>query len=103
QGRADLYEKFRELVESRPTTELRDLLELVPAAEPIPIDEGESAEAITRRFSTGAMSHGALSAEAHETLAIAMNMIGGKSNCGEGGEDPPRYRTRGTERGPKPR
>jgi glutamate synthase domain-containing protein 2/glutamate synthase domain-containing protein 1/glutamate synthase domain-containing protein 3 len=98
QGRADLYEKFRELVESRPTTELRDLLELVPAAEPIPIDEVESAEAITRRFSTGAMSHGALSAEAHETLAIAMNMIGGKSNCGEGGEDPARYRTRGTDR-----
>jgi glutamate synthase (ferredoxin) len=58
----------------------------------------EPVEAITRRFSTGAMSHGALSAEAHETLAIAMNMLGGKSNCGEGGEDPARYRTRGTER-----
>ena len=55
-------------------------------------------ESITRRFSTGAMSHGALSAEAHETLAIAMNMLGGKSNCGEGGEDPARYRTRGTDR-----
>jgi glutamate synthase (ferredoxin) len=98
QGRADLYEKFRELVESRPTTELRDLLELVSAGEPIPIEEVEPAEVITRRFSTGAMSHGALSAEAHETLAIAMNMIGGKSNCGEGGEDPARYRTRGTDR-----
>jgi glutamate synthase (ferredoxin) len=97
-GRGDLYEKFRELVESRPTTELRDLLELVPAREPIPLDEVEPAEAITRRFSTGAMSHGALSAEAHETLAIAMNMIGGRSNCGEGGEDPARYRTRGTDR-----
>jgi glutamate synthase (ferredoxin) len=98
QGRGDLYEKFRELVESRPTTELRDLLDLVPAGEPVPIEEVESADAITRRFSTGAMSHGALSAEAHETLAIAMNMIGGKSNCGEGGEDPARYRTRGTDR-----
>jgi glutamate synthase domain-containing protein 2/glutamate synthase domain-containing protein 1/glutamate synthase domain-containing protein 3 len=98
QGRGDLYEKFRELVESRPTTELRDLLELVPPAEPFPIEEVEPVEAITRRFSTGAMSHGALSAEAHETLAIAMNMIGGKSNCGEGGEDPARYRTRGTDR-----
>ena len=51
-----------------------------------------------RRFSTGAMSYGALSAEAHETLAIAMNMLGGRSNCGEGGEDPARYRTRGTAR-----
>jgi glutamate synthase domain-containing protein 2/glutamate synthase domain-containing protein 1/glutamate synthase domain-containing protein 3 len=98
QGRGDLYEKFRELVESRPTTELRDLLELVPPAAPVPIEEVEPVEAITRRFSTGAMSHGALSAEAHETLAIAMNMIGGKSNCGEGGEDPARYRTRGTDR-----
>jgi glutamate synthase domain-containing protein 2/glutamate synthase domain-containing protein 1/glutamate synthase domain-containing protein 3 len=97
-GRADLYEKFRELVESRPTTELRDLLDLVPGGEPVPLDEVEPVEAITARFSTGAMSHGALSAEAHETLAIAMNMIGGKSNCGEGGEDPARYRTRGTER-----
>jgi glutamate synthase (ferredoxin) len=98
QGRSDLYEKFRELVESRPTTELRDLLDLVPAGEPIPIDEVEPVDAITRRFSTGAMSHGALSAEAHETLAIAMNMIGGRSNCGEGGEDPARYRTRGSDR-----
>ncbi|HMG26196.1 MAG TPA: glutamate synthase-related protein [Acidimicrobiia bacterium] len=97
-GRADLYERFRELVESRPTTELRDLLELVPRGEPIPLEEVEPVEAITTRFSTGAMSHGALSAEAHETLAIAMNMIGGKSNCGEGGEDPARYRTRGTDR-----
>jgi glutamate synthase (ferredoxin) len=97
-GRADLYEKFRELVESRPTTELRDLLDLVPSGEPVPLEEVEPVEAITARFSTGAMSHGALSAEAHETLAIAMNMIGGKSNCGEGGEDPARYRTRRTER-----
>ncbi|MEX2255384.1 MAG: glutamate synthase-related protein, partial [Acidimicrobiia bacterium] len=96
--RADLYERFRELVERRPVTELRDLLELVPAGDPVPLDEVEPVDAITRRFSTGAMSHGALSAQAHETLAIAMNMIGGKSNCGEGGEDPARYRTRGTAR-----
>ena len=92
--RGDLYDAFRSLVESRPTTELRDLLEFV-AGDPIPLDEVEPVEAITRRFSTGAMSHGSLSREAHETLAIAMNMIGGKSNCGEGGEDPARYRTRG--------
>jgi glutamate synthase (ferredoxin) len=98
EGRGDLYQQFRDLVESRPVTELRDLLEYVPSKQPVPVEEVETAEAITRRFSTGAMSHGALSAEAHETLAIAMNMIGGKSNCGEGGEDPARYRTRGTDR-----
>jgi glutamate synthase (ferredoxin) len=98
EGRVDLYESFRELVESRPITELRDLLEVVAERDPIPIDEVESAEEITRRFSTGAMSHGALSKEAHETLAIAMNMIGGRSNCGEGGEDPYRFRTRGLAR-----
>ena len=65
------------------------------AARRCPLDEVEPATAIVRRFSTGAMSHGSLSAEAHETLAIAMNLLGGKSNCGEGGEDPARYRTRG--------
>jgi glutamate synthase (ferredoxin) len=97
-GRADLYERFRDLVESRPVTELHDLLELVPVGAPVPIDEVEPVEAITKRFSTGAMSHGALSAEAHETLAIAMNLIGGRSNCGEGGEDPARFRSRGTAR-----
>ncbi len=97
-GRTDLYDRYREIVESRPITELHDLLELVPAGPPVPLSEVEPVEAITRRFSTGAMSHGALSAEAHETLAIAMNMLGGKSNCGEGGEDPARYRTRGSAR-----
>lgn len=58
---------------------------------PIPIDEVESVEAIVSRFSTGAMSYGSISAEAHETLAIAMNRLGAKSNTGEGGEDPERY------------
>jgi len=61
----------------------------------VALDEVEPVTAITRRFSTGAMSHGSISAEAHETLAVAMNMVGGKSNCGEGGEDPHRFRTRG--------
>jgi glutamate synthase (NADPH) large chain len=61
------------------------------ARDPISIDEVESVESIMRRFSTGAMSYGSISAEAHETLAIAMNRIGGKSNTGEGGEDPERY------------
>ena len=58
---------------------------------PVPIEEVESVEAITKRFKTGAMSYGSISQEAHETLAIAMNRIGGKSNTGEGGEDPERF------------
>jgi glutamate synthase (NADPH/NADH) large chain len=60
--------------------------------DPIPIDQVEPAEAIMRRFTTGAMSYGSISAEAHETLARAMNAIGGRSNTGEGGEDPARLR-----------
>ncbi len=94
----DLYRKFSELVNSRPATEPQDLLEFVESAEAIPIVEVEGIDEITKRFTTGAMSHGALSREAHETLAIAMNMIGGQSNCGEGGEGPDRFRTRGTDR-----
>ena len=70
---------------------LRGLLELKPAAEPIPLEEVEPVEAITARFKTGAMSYGSISKEAHESLAIAMNRIGGKSNTGEGGEDIARY------------
>src|SRR5690242_14603789 len=61
------------------------------AREPIPLDEVEPAESIVRRFCTGAMSYGSISAEAHQTLAIAMNRLGGKSNTGEGGEDADRY------------
>jgi glutamate synthase domain-containing protein 2/glutamate synthase domain-containing protein 1/glutamate synthase domain-containing protein 3 len=95
-GRADLYAGFAELVNNRPTTELHDLLEFVSAAEPVPLDEVEPALAITRRFSSGAMSHGSLSAEAHETLALALNMVGARNNCGEGGESRHRYRTRDT-------
>ncbi len=62
-----------------------------PARPPVPIDEVESVASIVRRFSTGAMSYGSISAEAHQTLAIAMNRLGGRSNTGEGGEDPDRY------------
>jgi glutamate synthase (NADPH/NADH) large chain len=58
---------------------------------PVPIEEVESVEEIMKRFKSGAMSYGSISQEAHETLAIAMNRIGGKSNTGEGGEDPARY------------
>jgi glutamate synthase (ferredoxin) len=70
---------------------LRGLLDLKSSQQPIPIEEVEPMEAILRRFKTGAMSYGSISKEAHETLAIAMNRINGKSNTGEGGEDPARY------------
>ena len=69
---------------------LRDLLDIVPAGEGIPLDEVEPASEIVKRFSTGAMSYGSISQEAHECLAVAMNRIGGRSNSGEGGEDPAR-------------
>src|SRR5581483_366489 len=85
------YDRFAVLVNEREPLELRDLLELVPAAEPVPLDEVEPAHAIVRRFSSGAMSHGSLSAEAHETVAIAFNRLGGRANSGEGGEDPARF------------
>ncbi len=71
---------------------LRGLFDLKFAPQPIPMDEVESVESIVKRFKTGAMSYGSISKEAHEALAIAMNRIGGKSNTGEGGEDPERYK-----------
>ena len=70
---------------------LRGLLDFKWAETPIPIDEVESVDSIVKRFKTGAMSYGSISKEAHEALAIAMNRLGGKSNTGEGGEDPERY------------
>ncbi len=70
---------------------LRGLFRLKPAGPPVPIDEVEPVETIVRRFATGAMSYGSISQEAHETLAIAMNRLGGKSNTGEGGEDAERF------------
>jgi glutamate synthase (NADPH/NADH) large chain/glutamate synthase (ferredoxin) len=87
------FKEFSRLVndESRRRSTLRGLLELKPLATPIPLEEVEPATEIVKRFCTGAMSLGALSREAHETLAVAMNRIGGKSNTGEGGEDPERY------------
>ncbi|HVE93458.1 MAG TPA: glutamate synthase large subunit [Acidimicrobiales bacterium] len=100
-GGDEAYETFAARVNGRPPTELRDLLDLAPAGAPISVDEVEPAASIVQRFSTGAMSHGSLSREAHETLARAMNLIGGKSNCGEGGEEPSRYRTRGLGRDDK--
>ncbi len=87
----DHFNTYKTLLENRPVTALRDLLELRPAPTPLPIDQVESIESICSRFCTGGMSLGALSREAHEVLAIAMNRIGGKSNSGEGGEDPARF------------
>jgi len=87
----DHYEVYRQQLQSRTPTALRDLLEFTSDRAAIDISEVEPASEIFKRFCTGAMSLGALSREAHEVLAIAMNRIGGKSNCGEGGEDPIRY------------
>ena len=93
-GQYAVYKEYTALVDRqhRRLATLRGLFDLRPAPAPVPIDEVESVEAIVRRFATGAMSYGSISQEAHETLAIAMNRLGGKSNCGEGGEDPARYR-----------
>jgi glutamate synthase (ferredoxin) len=85
----DLYQKY---LEERPLTALRDLLDFKSDRPSIPLEEVEPVADIVKRFCTGGMSLGALSREAHETLAIAMNRIGGKSNSGEGGEDPVRYK-----------
>src|SRR5580693_4715138 len=95
--RAKRYEIFKEYSravddQSNKLGTLRGLLRLKPAdGGPIPIEEVEPISAIVARFSTGAMSYGSISAEAHETLAIAMNRLGGRSNTGEGGEDAARY------------
>ncbi len=91
----EVYKEYAELIDdhTRKMATLRGLLEFnfEDVAAPIPVEEVEPVEEITRRFKGGAMSYGSISKEAHETLAIAMNRIGGKSNTGEGGEDPERY------------
>lgn len=88
---AKKYSAFEELAESQGTVFLRDLLSTVPDS-PVPVEEVESLETIVKKFSTQAMSLGSLSPEAHRTLALAMNQLGGRSNTGEGGEDPNTYR-----------
>lgn len=87
------WKAFKELTALQDAQRIspRHLLDFVPVLDPVPLAAVEPAADIARRFSTAAMSHGALSVEAHETLAIAMNRLGGKSNSGEGGEDPDRY------------
>ncbi|MFM8687357.1 MAG: glutamate synthase large subunit, partial [Acidimicrobiaceae bacterium] len=92
-GRYDIFKQYTKSVDdqSRVLSTLRGLFEFSGAREPISIDEVEPVSEIVKRFSTGAMSYGSISAEAHENLAIAMNRIGAKSNTGEGGEDSERY------------
>ena len=95
-GRFDIFREYTGLIDdqSKRRATLRGLFELGNSTtKPIPIEEVESVESIVKRFSTGAMSYGSISAEAHETLAIAMNRIGAKSNTGEGGEDAERFAT----------
>jgi glutamate synthase (ferredoxin) len=93
-GQYRIFKEYSQLIDDQNTrmATLRGLFEFRFAAQPIPIDEVEPVESIVRRFQTGAMSYGSISQEAHETLAIAMNRLGGKSNTGEGGEDPARFR-----------
>ena len=88
-----VYREYAELInnQAKNLCTLRGLLEFKFAEKPLPIEEVESVEEIVKRFKTGAMSYGSISKEAHEALAIAMNRLGGKSNTGEGGEDPERY------------
>src|SRR5213594_2591486 len=95
--RSGSYAQFKDFTrlcddQSKQLATLRGLIEFRSGATPVPIDEVEPVESILKRFATGAMSYGSISQEAHETLAIAMNRIGGRSNTGEGGEDAARYR-----------
>ena len=90
---AKIYREYAELINNQAANlcTLRGLLDFKWADKPLPLEEVESVEEIVKRFKTGAMSYGSISQEAHEALAIAMNRLGGKSNTGEGGEDPERF------------
>ncbi|HXP94154.1 MAG TPA: glutamate synthase large subunit [Candidatus Binatia bacterium] len=90
-GDYDAFEKLSDQMQARPPITLRDLIEPVPIGPPVPLEEVEPVSAIVKRFTTAAMSLGALAPEVHKTIAIATNRIGAKSNSGEGGEDPSRY------------
>ncbi|OAM52013.1 glutamate synthase subunit alpha [Methylovorus sp. MM2] len=94
-GEASTYKEYAKLIndQTRRHMTLRGLFEIKPIGSPVPLEEVESAKEIVKRFATGAMSLGSISTEAHATLAIAMNRIGGRSNTGEGGEDPKRFPT----------
>ena len=92
-GKYETYKEYAKLIndQSKRHLTLRGLFDIKPAGAPVPLEEVESAKDIVKRFATGAMSLGSISTEAHTVLAIAMNRIGGKSNTGEGGEDPVRF------------
>lgn len=92
-GDYELYREYAEAVNRRPPSALRDLFDLDSSLPPLPLDAVEPIEDILRRFDSAGMSLGALSPEAHEALAVAMNRLGARSNSGEGGEDPVRYGT----------
>jgi glutamate synthase (NADPH) large chain len=92
-GDYGVYQEYARLVNERPAMVIRDLLAIKPLGPPVPLDEVEPEEALYKRFDSAGMSLGALSPEAHEALAIAMNRLGGRSNSGEGGEDRARYGT----------
>ena len=92
-GEFDRYLEYAKIVNERPVATIRDLFRAIPAGPPVPLDEVEPVEDLLPRFDSAGMSLGALSPEAHEALAIAMNRIGARSNSGEGGEDPARYNT----------
>ncbi len=93
-GNYGLFKEYTKLVDdlAQNLCTLRGLMDLKPPPRPVPLEEVEPVDAIVRRFKSGAMSYGSISKEAHEALAVAMNRLGGKSNTGEGGEDPDRYR-----------
>ena len=92
-GRQEIFRQYSRMVDNQSERQctLRGMFEFKQLRPPVPIDEVESVENIVTRFATGAMSYGSISAEAHETLAIAMNRLGGRSNTGEGGENPDRW------------
>ena len=97
-GSYDLFKQYTKMInEEMSAVSLRGLLDFNFAENPVPIDEVESVDELVKRFKTGAMSYGSISQEAHETLALAMNMLHGKSNSGEGGESPERLATKGTK------
>ena len=90
----ELFKKYENLIDdqSEHLCTIRGLMDIKFSDQPVPLDEVEPVETILKRFKTGAMSYGSISQEAHETLAIAMNRLGGRSNTGEGGEDPARFK-----------
>ena len=96
-GDYGMFKEYTSMVDAERSGNLRSLLEFRYPEQGVPLEEVESVDSIVRRFKTGAMSYGSISQEAHETLALAMNMLHGKSNTGEGGEsEPPGFGGNGT-------